>query len=147
MRTFNRRGRRGDDPNNRCHWSFVFHDAGAEIGNLFQVLVIDLDRLCYQFDRRDGVDILNPTSEGRFEVVTIRASRYRHATAILKKEPSPWNGTDRCQDWTVNCLIALEVEEMIPPGTAQWVNELVGKSATELAHVLGCRWIPNRPES
>lgn len=129
----------GDDPNNRCHWSFVFHRAGADRGNLLQVSLIDRDRLWYQLDRRDGVTVLSPSSEGRFQVVTISATQYAQAYSIISKEPAPRNGRDRCQDWTVNCIIALEAEELVPPGTSEWVSGLVGKTATNLAQSVGGR--------
>jgi hypothetical protein len=133
----------GDDPNNRCHWSIVFHSAGAERGNLFQVSLIDRDRLWYQFDRRDDVAILSPSSEGYFEVGNVSASQYAQASSIIGKEPPPRNGRDRCQDWTVNCIIALEAEELIPAGTSELVSGLVGKSATKLAEALRGRWTPH----
>lgn len=134
----------GDDPNNRSHWSIVFHGAGGDRGNLLQVSLIDRDRLWYQFDRRDGVTILSPSSEGYFQVATISASQYSQAHSIISKEPPPRNGRERCQDWTMNCIIALEAEELVPPGTSEWVGGLVGKSATKLAQSLGGRWVANR---
>ncbi|EMD92018.1 hypothetical protein COCC4DRAFT_63423 [Bipolaris maydis ATCC 48331] len=134
----------GDDPNNRCHWSFVFHRAGADRGNLLQVLLIDLDRLWYQLDRRDGVTILSASSEGCFQVATFSANQYAQVHSIISKEPAPRNGRDRCQDWTVNCIIALEAEELVLPGTSDCVSGLVGKSVTSLAQSLGGRWVANR---
>jgi hypothetical protein len=134
----------GDDPNNRSHWSIVFHDAGSDRGNLLQVSLIDRDRLWYEFDRRDGVTILSPSSEGCFRVATLSASQYSQATYIIGKEAPPRNGRDRCQDWTMNCIIALEAGELVPPGTSEWVSRFVGKSATELAQSLGNRWVANR---
>ncbi|KAF1840389.1 uncharacterized protein K460DRAFT_381198 [Cucurbitaria berberidis CBS 394.84] len=106
--------------------SIVFHGAGADRGNLLQVSLLDRDRLWYQFDRRDGVTILSPNSEGYFQVATIPASQYARAHSIISEEPPPRNGRDRCQDWTMN------------------FDGLVGKSATELAQALGGRWVANR---
>jgi hypothetical protein len=117
----------------------VFHSAGAETGNLLQVSLIDRDRLWYEFDRRDGVTILSPSSEGYFRVATLSANQYSQATSVIGKEAPPRNGRDRCRDWTMNCIIALEAEELVPPGTSEWVSRFVGKLATELARSLGDR--------
>ncbi|KAF2708721.1 hypothetical protein K504DRAFT_467956 [Pleomassaria siparia CBS 279.74] len=133
----------GDDPNNRSHWAIVFHGAGADRGNLLQVSLIDRDRLWYQFDRRDDIAILSQNSEGYFQVATLTASQRVQAISIISKEPPPRNGRDRCQDWTMNCLIALEAEDLVPPGTSEWINGLVGRSATGLAQAVGGRWIAN----
>jgi hypothetical protein len=121
----------------------VFHSAGADRGNLLQVSLIDRDRLWYQFDRRDGITILSPSSEGRFQVATVPRTRYTQAVSLIEKEPAPRNGRDRCQDWTLNCIVALEVEELVPPGTSAWVGGLVGRSAMELAQTLAGRWVAN----
>ncbi|KAF2754645.1 hypothetical protein EJ05DRAFT_147311 [Pseudovirgaria hyperparasitica] len=134
----------GDDPKNRSHWSLVFHSAGADRGNLLQVSLIDRDRLWYQFDQRDDVTILSQSAEGRFQIATIPANRYAQASKVICNEPPPRNGKDRCQDWTLNCIVGLEADELIPDGTSAWVDGLVGKSATELAQALGGRWIANR---
>jgi hypothetical protein len=134
----------GDDPNNRSHWSIIFHSAGAERGNLLKVSLIDRDCLWYQFDRRDGVTILSQSSEGYFQVATLSATQYQQASSIIGKEPPPRNGRDRCQGWTMSCIIALVAEELVPPGTSEWVGGLVGKSATKLAQSVGGKWVANR---
>lgn len=131
----------GEDPDNRSHWSFAFRHAGAARGNILQVLVIDRERLWYQFDRRDDITILSPSVEGIFEIATIPPSRYAQTIRVVSNEPAPRNGKDRCQDWTLNCILALEVEELIPDGTSAWIDGLVGKSAAQLAQALGRRWV------
>lgn len=44
--------------------------------------------------------------------------------------------------WVLNCVIDLEVEELVPPGTAHWFGFLVGLSAERVAQAVGPKWIP-----
>ena len=53
-----------------------------------------------------------------------------------------WGLKDRCQDWILSCIISLEVEEIVPEGTAQWIGSLIGLPSAELAERVDKRWIP-----
>ena len=53
-----------------------------------------------------------------------------------------WGVKDRCQDWILSCIISLEVEEIVPEGTAQWIEPFVGLPSAVLAERVGKRWIP-----
>jgi len=136
---------KGDDPSNPSHWSFNFHPIFSQTGTQLQVLIIDPDHLWYQFDKRDGAPILAPESEGHFQIATFTPTQYARASDIICNEPAPRNGRDRCQDWIVNCLIGLEAEEVVPAGTAERIGDLVGKTASMVAHAVGEDWVPNRP--
>ncbi|OCL15195.1 hypothetical protein AOQ84DRAFT_329797 [Glonium stellatum] len=132
---------RGDDPNHRSHWSFLLSTPGARFGNLFHVQVIDPDHLIYQFERQSD-HLIQSHGEGRLLVARIGAWRYRQAEDIISREPAPRNGKDGCQEWILSCVISLEVEEIVPEGTAAWIEPLVGLPSTQLAERVGKRWIP-----
>jgi len=133
----------GDDPNNRSHWAIFLHAPTGSVGHMLHVSLIDRDRLWYQFDPRNDYDIFSPSSEGCFLVATLTLSQYQQAYQIISQEPAPANGTDRCQDWVLACIIALEVEEIVPPGTSEWVGALVGRTAADVAAITGDRWRAN----
>lgn len=58
-------------------------------------------------------------NEGRFQIATIPANRYAQASRVISNEPPPRNGKDRCQDWTLNCILGLEADELIPDGPSR----------------------------
>lgn len=116
----------GDDPNHRSHWIFAFHMLGSSVGNILQVDLLDLNRLVYAFDKRTGVEFQSKSSEGYFTIATLSLQQYQRADQIISQEPAPNNEKNRCQDWVQNCVIALEVGEIVPPGTSEWLGELVG---------------------
>lgn len=131
----------GDDPNHRSHWTFALHAPNSSIGNLLHVTVLDLDKLIYGFDKRKGVEVQSKSSEGYFTIASLSPEQYRRADEIISQEPAPNNGKDRCQDWVQNCIIALEVEEIVPPGTSEWLGVLVGQPAATVASKTGARWV------
>lgn len=63
------------------------------------------------------------------------------AKRIIEGEPPPKNGKDRCQDWTLNCVVALEVAEILEPGCAEVVGDSVGRSAGDVRARTGDRWV------
>ncbi|KAF2661331.1 hypothetical protein K491DRAFT_449648 [Lophiostoma macrostomum CBS 122681] len=131
----------GDDPNHRSHWAFALHAPGSSVGNLLQVNLLDLNRLVYSFDKRKDVKVQSESSEGYFSIATLSLEQYQRADQIISQEPAPNNGRDRCQDWVQNCIIALEVEEMVPSGTSEWLGGLVGQPAATVASKTGSRWV------
>lgn len=131
----------GDNPTYRSHWAFALHPPNSEIGNLLQVLPLDVDNLIYGFDKRKGVVFQSKCSEGFFTIATLSPKQYQDTDKIISQEPAPRNGKDRCQDWVAECILALEVEEMVPAGTSEWLSELVGQPASVVASKTGARWV------
>ncbi|KAF2118758.1 hypothetical protein BDV96DRAFT_642934 [Lophiotrema nucula] len=131
----------GDDPNHRSHWAFALHAPNSSIGNLLHVTVLDLDKLIYAFDKRKGVEVQSRSSEGYFKIASLSLEQYRRTDQIISQEPAPNNGRDRCQDWVQNCIIALEIEEIVPSGTSEWLSGLVGQPAATVASKAGARWV------
>ena len=135
-----------DDPSNCSRWAFALHAPDSPIGNLLDVTALKLDRPIYAFDKRAGVEFQSIYSEGYFVIARLSPEQYWRADQIIAQEPAPVNGKDRCQDWIQNCVIALEIEEIVPPGTSEWLGELVGKPATVIASSPGTRWVSSHRE-
>lgn len=131
----------GTDANHRSHWAFAIHKSNEESGILQQVQVIDLSKLIYQYDERRGVDIRSKGTEGSFAVAALTPEQVRQALKVIREEPAPRDGIERCQDWVLRAIISLEAEEIIPSGTSAWIETLVGQPATTVAQAAGSRWV------
>lgn len=131
----------GTDANHRSHWRFAIHHNAAETGTIMQVQVIDLSKLIYQFDERSGVDIRSKGSEGSFTVAFLTHEQMRQAVQIIREEPAPKDGIERCQDWALRTVISLEAEEVVPPGASAEIETLIGRTATAVAQQVGGRWV------
>lgn len=106
-----------------------------------QVQVIDLSKLIYQFDERTGVDIRSKGSEGSFAVASLTHEQMQQAVRIIREEPAPRDGVERCQDWVLRTIISLEAEELLAPGASAEIESLIGKPATTVAQQVSERWI------
>ncbi|KAI9368800.1 hypothetical protein BJX61DRAFT_197232 [Aspergillus egyptiacus] len=126
----------------RSHWSFVIREPGAPVGDLLHVKVIDFRRLWYQFDAREGVEIATMQAEGMAKVVQMTAEQRQQIVAMIRAEPAPRDGKRRCQEWVVDTLISLEVEELVPEGTSELWSDLIGKRAEEVGKATGADWTP-----
>ncbi|KAF1977742.1 hypothetical protein BU23DRAFT_371282, partial [Bimuria novae-zelandiae CBS 107.79] len=130
----------GENPNHRSHWGFLIFSEGNQVGNLLHVQLISLQGLIYQFETRSGVPLESQTCEGRVLLGYIESTKYNQLVKIISDEPAPRNNKDRCQDWTLECVIALEAEELLPAGTSNWVQGFVGKPSKDVAAAAGGRW-------
>lgn len=128
------------DANHRSHWTCAIHQDNADVGIVMQVQVIDLSKLIYQFDERSCVDIRSRGSEGSFKVASLTQEQAWQAAKIIREEPAPKDGVDRCQDWVLRTIISLEAEEIVTPGTLAGMETLIGKAATAVAQQVGDRW-------
>ena len=131
----------GTDANHRSHWAFAIHQSTAESGVLLHVQLIDLNKLIYQYDERKGVDIRSKSSEGSFAVASLTQEQVGQAVKIIREESAPRDGVERCQDWVLRTIIALEAEEIVPSGTSAWIDTLVGQAAAAVAQAVGERWV------
>jgi len=132
----------GTDPNHRSHWSLALHSPDSNTGRIFQVTLLDLSRLIYAFDVRDGVDIRGAGSEGSFELATgLDREAARRVQENIEVEQAPRDGVERCQDWVLRVLVALEVEGLVRDGTAECVSGCVGRSAEEVRGRVGGKWV------
>ncbi|KAL4800221.1 hypothetical protein BDV19DRAFT_384581 [Aspergillus venezuelensis] len=103
----------GPGTSERAHWGFVIHAPPAEYGDLLYVREIDAARNWFQ---------------------------YEPLMSIISKEPAPRGGTKRCQDWVVDALVSLEIEELVADGTAQVWTDRVGKPTKDIKRGVGAAW-------
>ncbi|KAL2835118.1 hypothetical protein BDW59DRAFT_155943 [Aspergillus cavernicola] len=134
----------GLTPQSRSHWGFAIRERGASFGDILHVQLIDLERLWYQFDAREGIDLATMQAEGMAKVVDLTAEQRRQIVAVIRAEPAPRDGKRRCQEWVVDTLVSLEVEELVPDGTAEFWTALIGKRAGEVRLAAGADWTPLR---
>ena len=125
----------------RSHWLFAFRRSGSDLANIYQVLVLDDFHQIYGFDRRDGIPFPVSGCEGAVKLAELAPHQYVRAQQVLLAEPAPKNGWDRFQDWTLNCVIGLEVEEILGVGTAELLAGLVGRSAAGVEEMVRSRWV------
>ncbi|KAL2011971.1 hypothetical protein VTN00DRAFT_4689 [Thermoascus crustaceus] len=144
----------GNNPTHRSHWAFTIHQSQppqddptttTTYGDLLHVRVIDLDRLWYQFEHRSDTHL--PTMHNIMQAVGTckiadlpTAEDRRRAIEIIAEEGekrAPRDGGRRCQEWVFETLIALEVEEFVPEGTAGFWKGMVGREAREVEREVG----------
>ncbi|PLB46600.1 hypothetical protein P170DRAFT_438320 [Aspergillus steynii IBT 23096] len=135
----------GENPNHRSHWLFLIYTPTDDFGDIYQVLPIDLERLWYQYDLREATTIKTPQAVGMCTIAVLDAKTRLEVIRVIQNEPAPRDGKRRCQDWTVDVMISLEVEELVQPGTAEKWSQRVGMTARELARSCGEDWVEFRP--
>ncbi|KAF2273263.1 uncharacterized protein EI97DRAFT_346634, partial [Westerdykella ornata] len=139
---------RGDAPPHRSHWSFTLFPSlppsppTLHLATLLEVTPLSLTPLIYTFSKRTGADILPLVSEG-YVVLTCCLTREeaKKAEGVIEKEKAPRNGTDRCQEWVVDCVVGLEVEGLVADGVSALVGSCVGKTSEEVERDVGWRWV------
>lgn len=130
----------GEDPIHRSHWGFVIHRPPSAIGDLLHVRPVDLSRLWYEFEPRYGTELNVMQARGLCKISTLSSEQRRQAIAVISAEPAPRDGVRKCQDWVFSTLIALEVEELAPPGTSEFWKGMIGKSARDVQTAVGGSW-------
>lgn len=130
----------GEDPQHRSHWGFVIHHPTCLIGDLLHVELLDLDTLWYEFEMRFKTDLAIRGAQGLSRITTLDPLQRNKAIEVIKSEPAPRDGQRRCQDWVFSTLIALEVEELVPPGTAEFWKSMIALPAREVRKARWDRW-------
>ncbi|KAK6338963.1 hypothetical protein TWF696_009761 [Orbilia brochopaga] len=130
----------GIDPEERSHWSFGLRRLGDEYGDMYQVLLVDRDKMWYHLDRRSGVKLQTKISEGILQVAILSGTQKRRAEEIISKEKPPKDGMNKCQDWILDCITGLEAEELVESGTAHFIASLIGLPAATVASIAGSKW-------
>ncbi|OQE40228.1 hypothetical protein PENCOP_c006G04938 [Penicillium coprophilum] len=131
----------GDSPTHRSHWGFMINKPGnLEFGDLLQVEVIDADRLWYGFAPRYATKIIDKAAVGMCKIADLTSQQRHDAIKVIEKEPAPRDSIGRCQDWTFDALLSLEIEELVPPGTSEFWKGMIGRPAREVAAACGTKW-------
>ncbi|KAL4919928.1 hypothetical protein BDW62DRAFT_178020, partial [Aspergillus aurantiobrunneus] len=133
----------GLTPQSRSHWAFLLRTPNSTYGDLLHVQLIDIPRLWYQFDSREAIDLCTLQADGMAKVTDLTAEQRRRLLAVVRREPAPRDGKRTCQEWVVDALVALEVEELVPEGTAGVWGGLVGRGVGLVKEVMGRegRWV------
>ncbi|KAL4735200.1 hypothetical protein BDV11DRAFT_38724 [Aspergillus similis] len=122
----------GLTPASCSHWSFFLRTPGASYGDLLHIQPISLSPLWFQFDAREGIDISSLQAEGMVKIADLTPEQRRLAVKIIRSEPAPRDGKRRCQEWVVDVLVSLEVEELVSPGTAGFWGGLLWMPARQI---------------
>lgn len=115
------------DANHRSRWAFAIHHNTADTSTLMQVQTINLEKLIYRFDERRAVNIRSKGSEGSFQVASLTQVQVRQVVDIIRDEPAPEDGTERCQDWVLRASISLKAGEILPSGASAEIETLMGR--------------------
>lgn len=130
----------GEDPNHRSHWGFMIHQPPSTTGDLLHARLIDLYRLWYEFESRFNTNIVDMQALGLCRLAELTPQQRLQAIEVIKSEPAPRDGTRKCQDWVFSTLISLEVEELIPAGTSEFWQGMIGRTARDVAGSIGSEW-------
>ncbi|CAG8190764.1 unnamed protein product [Penicillium nalgiovense] len=131
----------GDSPTHRSHWGFMINKPGnLEFGDLLQVEIIDSDRLWYGFAPRYATKIIDKAAVGMCKIADLTSQQRHDAIRVIEKEPAPRDSIGRCQDWTFDALLSLEIEELVPSGTSAFWKGMIGRPAREVAAACGTQW-------
>ncbi|KAL4993784.1 hypothetical protein BDV10DRAFT_189673 [Aspergillus recurvatus] len=122
----------GLTPTSCSHWSFLLRTPGASYGDLLHVQPISLSPLWFQYDAHEGIDISSLQAEGMVKIADLTPEQRRQVVKIIRSEPAPRDDKRRCQEWVVDVLVSLEVEELVSPGTAGVWGGLLGMPAREV---------------
>ncbi|KAL4964896.1 uncharacterized protein BDV14DRAFT_64017 [Aspergillus stella-maris] len=124
----------------RAHWGFVIHQPPNIIGDLLHVLEIDRSTNWFEFETRDAHDITSQDAWSLAKIANINQSQRSAVAAVLENEAPPRGGTKRCQDWVVDALISLEVDELVKGGTSQDWARRIGMATSEIKRQVGVDW-------
>ncbi|KAL5340000.1 hypothetical protein BJX70DRAFT_137663 [Aspergillus crustosus] len=125
-----------------AHWGFVIHQPYATFGDLLHVRVIDVPSNIFQFEPRIRHLLESQGAWGLCKLADLNREQRSKVASILEKEvPTPRGGTKNCQDWVIDGLVALEVEELVAAGTAEIWSARVGKTTIFIRGEIGGDWI------
>lgn len=132
----------GTDPEYRSHWAFMIHRVGYDFGDLLHVTLLDLETLRFIFEHRSGTKLKSRQAIGRCRLAKLTAAQRLLAIRIMMGEKPPNDGMKRCQEWILEVLISLEVEELVPPGMSSRWEKNIGKPAKQVSLAMADVWEP-----
>lgn len=130
----------GPGSSERAHWGFVIHQPPNLYGDLLHVRVIDVPANRFIFENRSGHGLRSQNAWGLCKVALLDNAQRIKVTSILSSEKPPNGGTKDCQDWVIDALVSLEVEELVPDGTTQTWKSRVGKQSVAIKGEVGRDW-------
>ncbi|KAH8433870.1 uncharacterized protein LDX57_011506 [Aspergillus melleus] len=134
----------GENPNDPSHWGFTINKPPNPYGDLLHVRTLDAKGMFFQFEPRLRTRLNTQQALGLCVISTLTDQQRQRATQIVANEEAPKDGKRNCQDWVLSTLIALEIEELVAPGTAEFWKEMIGKPARYVRGAVGANWIALR---
>ncbi|KAL1863711.1 hypothetical protein Plec18167_000809 [Paecilomyces lecythidis] len=126
----------------RAHWGFVIHKPPNQFGDLLHVRVVDIPSNKFIFEHRSGHALDDQDAWGLCRISLLGDVRRSKVISMISSEQPPFGGTKDCQDWILDALVSLEVEELVPEGTAQIWASRVGKETKVVEGEAGIDWEP-----
>ncbi|KAL4800222.1 hypothetical protein BDV19DRAFT_384582 [Aspergillus venezuelensis] len=130
----------GPGKTENAHWGVIVYVPGNDFGDLLHVRLIDLPSNRFQFENRTGHGLAEQDAWGLAPVTRLDSVQRAAVVTLLENEKPPVGGKD-CQNWVVDGLVALEVEELVPPGTAELWNGRLGKETAAIREDVGEDWV------
>ncbi|KAL3476843.1 hypothetical protein BJX99DRAFT_257965 [Aspergillus californicus] len=124
----------------RAHWGFIIHKSPNTYGNLLHVRVIDIPSNRFIFEHRSAHGLEEQDSWGLCKITELNDVQRLTVISVLEKEKPPLGGAKDCQDWVVDALVALEVEELVPDGTVMAWNGRLGMETERVKGIVGRKW-------
>ncbi|KKK14536.1 hypothetical protein ARAM_000195 [Aspergillus rambellii] len=124
-----------------AHWGFVIHQPPNDSGELLHVRVIDVPMNIFQFEPRVPHLLDSQGAYGLCKIADLDgAQRFKVASILEREVPAPRGGMKNCQDWVLDGLVALEVEELVADGTTAIWTSRVGKRTDVIKREAGRDW-------
>lgn len=130
----------GPGTSEHAHWGFVIHEPSNWFGDLLHVRVIDIPSNRFIFENRTGHELVSQDAWGLCKITMLNTAQRTKVISILSNERPPLGGTKDCQDWVLDALVSLEVEELVPDGTTQIWTSRAGKETDVIKREAGADW-------
>lgn len=123
-----------------AHWGFVIHQSPSPHGDLLHVRLIDIPSNRFIFENRSGHGLESQNAWGLCKISLLDHAQRSKVISILSSEKPPSGGTKDCQDWVIDALVTLEVEELVPARTAHNWSSRIGKQTDAIKSEVGINW-------
>ncbi|KAL4916854.1 hypothetical protein BDW62DRAFT_202346 [Aspergillus aurantiobrunneus] len=133
----------GPGTTERAHWDFTIHKPAAPFGSLLHVRLLDStnpNKHSFIFENREGHGLSEQDAWGLVPLAQLDGVQRAAVVSVLEKEKPPV-GVGRCQDWVVDALVALEVEELVPDGMARAWSARIGRVTVCIREEVGEGWL------
>ncbi|KAB8264084.1 hypothetical protein BDV32DRAFT_160940 [Aspergillus pseudonomiae] len=127
-----------DEP---AHWGFVIHQTTQRTGELLHTRMIDENLNMFQFEHRAPHRLISQSAWGLCKIRVLDNTERLTVMSVLKKVPAPKGGNENCQNWVIHGFIDLEVDGLVPEGTAEAWGKRIGLASSKVKNDIGNAWI------
>lgn len=93
------------------------------------------------FENRSGHGLESQNAWGLCKISSLDNAQRSKVISTLSSEKPPSGGAKDCQDWVIDALVALEVEDLVPGGTAQNWSSRTSKQTNAIKNEVGVNWM------